>query len=270
MNPGVRELPILRCAANSSAVSQVDAVSVEEPIEFRIGGEAISITMRTPGHDDELAAGFLLTEGMIQSRSQILEIAPCPQPAAGSVLNLFLTPEVVVSSAAFSRQLLSNSSCGICGKSSMESIYNRFPPVQSAIKLAAAILSDLPNKLAAAQQQFSQTGGLHAAALFNPEGSLLVLREDIGRHNAVDKVIGWALFNLPLPLSSSILMVSGRVSFEIVAKAVAAGVPVVASISAPSTLAIELAIGNEVTLAGFVRGQSFNLYSRPDRLTGIT
>jgi FdhD protein len=248
-----------------------DLLAREEPLEIRIRGRSIAVTMRTPGHDEELAAGFLLAEGLIHGRADVVEIAPCQQGEAallGNTLNVFLAPHVAVDFDRLTRHVFASSSCGLCGKASIESVHQHFPPATARVKIAVKTVLSLPGKLRAAQAIFAQTGGLHAAAIFTARGKLIVLREDVGRHNAVDKVIGHAFLRAQLPLDSHILLVSGRASFEIMQKALAARVPVVAAVSAPSSLAVEFARESGQTLVGFLRGETMNIYSHPERIVG--
>jgi FdhD protein len=223
--------------------------------------------MRTPGHDAELAAGFLLSEGLIKHRDEIVEVAPCPNAEnPDNVLNVFLGASANIDLKKLSRHVFASSSCGICGKASIESIHQHFPPVSAGIRLKPAVLLGLPDKLRKAQSSFERTGGLHAAGLFDSEGNLLLMREDVGRHNALDKVLGNALLENALPLHTSVLLVSGRASFEIVQKALAAGIAIVVAVSAPSSLAVQLASESGQTLVGFLRNSDFNIYSNPDRI----
>lgn len=251
-----------------------DYLAAEEPLEIRIGNDPLSVTMRTPGHDRELAAGFLFTEGLIQRREQILklEIAePQDRTNRGNVIEAALAPEAAPDFAKMKRHFFAASSCGICGKASIDSIRSRLLATPNPdFHLDAELLITLPDALRESQNVFQRTGGLHAAALFDPNGKLLVLREDIGRHNAVDKVIGWALLEGRVPLSDSVLLVSGRGGFEIVQKAIVAGVPVVASVSAPSSLAVQLARELHLTLIGFLRGRRFVIYAGEERMAGKT
>ncbi len=247
-----------------------DYLAAEEPLEIRVGDEPLSVTMRTPGHDRELAAGFLFTEGLIQRREQIvkLEIAEGQDGTnRGNVIQAELAPEATPDFVKMKRHFFAASSCGICGKASIDSIRSRLLAAPNPdFRLDAEILVRMPDALRSSQDVFQRTGGLHAAALFEPNGKLLVLREDIGRHNAVDKVIGWALLEGLVPLSDSVLLVSGRGGFEIVQKAIVAGVPVVASVSAPSSLAVQLARELRLTLIGFLRGRRFVIYAGEERL----
>ena len=247
-----------------------DCLVVEEPLEIRIDGSPLTVTMRTPGHDLDLAAGFLFTEGIIEQRSQLRSIGfgvTERQETSGNIV------EVELEGAACDRERLQRnffvaSSCGICGKASIDAIRARgLRPPNPDFRLDGDVLCSLPDKLRAAQTIFGRTGGLHAAGLFTAEGELLCLREDVGRHNAVDKVAGWALRENKLPLGDTALLVSGRGGFEIIQKALAAGVPLLASVSAPSGLAVRLAREFGLTLVGFLRGRRFLIYSGEQRLT---
>ncbi|SRR5579875_645443 len=251
----------------------VETLAVEEPLEIRLGGKRFTLTMRTPGHDRELAAGFLLAEGFINSIEELGEVRAVtnsrgePEPNA---IDIVLCVPAAGLRERLKRNFTISSSCGVCGKTSIESIQRRIEPLKDGAKFRAETILKLPHLMRQAQQVFSTTGGLHAAALFRPadaEGvQLAVLREDVGRHNAVDKAVGHALIEGWLPLSSSIMMVSGRLSFEIVQKAAAASIPILAAVSAPSSLAVELADEIGVTLAGFVRDRGFNVYTHPQRI----
>ncbi|MGZ8940098.1 MAG: formate dehydrogenase accessory sulfurtransferase FdhD [Limisphaerales bacterium] len=245
-----------------------DWLAREEPLEIRVRGKSIAITMRTPGHDDELACGFLVTEGILKHREDVIEVAHCETGEAstlGNVLNVFVAPSVEVNFDELTRHVFASSSCGLCGKASIESVHQHFPPISESPKLNSNVIQSLPEKLIPAQTAFSKTGGVHAAALFSLTGDLLVLREDVGRHNAVDKVLGWAFLNRKLPLTENILLVSGRASFEIMQKSLAGRIPIVAAVSAPSSLAAEFARESRQTLIGFLRGGSFNIYSPQDK-----
>jgi FdhD protein len=251
-----------------------DYLAAEEPLEIRVGDDPLSVTMRTPGHDRELAAGFLFTEGLIQHREQIIKLGiaePRDGTNRGNVIQAELSPEAAPDFAKMKRHFFAASSCGICGKASIDSIRSRLLAAPNPdFRLAAELLVQMPDALRSSQDVFQRTGGLHAAALFDPRGKLLVLREDIGRHNTVDKVIGWALLEGRVPLSDSVLLVSGRGGFEIVQKAIVAGVPVVASVSAPSSLAVQLARELRLTLIGFLRGRRFVIYAGEERVAGNT
>ena len=244
-----------------------DDLAVEEPLEIRVRGRAISITMRTPGHDDELAAGFLLSEGLIHATEDVRRIDPCARAKDGGVVNVYLAGHVEVDFAKLTRHVFASSSCGLCGKASIEAVHMQFDPIHTNLHVDSETLLSLPDTLRSAQDTFSKTGGLHAAALFNPQGELLVLREDVGRHNAVDKVLGHALLHNWLPLDQHILMVSGRTSFEIMQKALAGRLAMVAAVSAPSSLAAEFAHDSNQTLVGFLRDQRMNIYTHPHRIT---
>lgn len=247
-----------------------DEIAAEEPLEIRIGNSPITVTMRTPGHDEELAAGFLWSEGIVDDPSQIAALRSYVTSSAGKkngvdaeLQNCEFEP------AELQRNFFAASSCGICGKASIEAIRQRGLRAPNAdFRIGPELLCGLPGKLREAQTVFSRTGGLHAAALFDDAGELIVLREDIGRHNAVDKVIGWALLNGQLPLARHAMLVSGRGGFEIVQKALSAGVPVLASVSAPSSLAVQLARELGLTLVGFLRGHRFVVYSGESRVAG--
>lgn len=241
----------------------------EEPLEIRVGDVALSVTMRTPGHDLELATGFLFTEGLISDRKQVASVRhePDARQNGANYVRVDLAPGVVFDPKASQRNFYSTSSCGVCGKASIDAVRVRgIKPANSECTVDPEVLCRLPDQLRRAQPVFSRTGGLHAAGLFSLSGELLVLREDVGRHNAVDKVVGWALANDRVPLSNSLLMVSGRGGFEIVQKALVAGVPVLASVSAPSDLAVNLAREFGMTLIGFLRGRRFVIYSGAERL----
>lgn len=264
-NPAVKQTDLLRWA-EGKAVASRDALAVEEPLEVRVRGRAISITMRTPGNDDELALGFLLSEGLIHSADDIQRVDPCVRAADGNIINVFLAPHVALDFDKLTRHVFASSSCGICGKASIDAVRGGFPPVEPGPSFPASIIQRIPDALREQQATFEQTGGLHAAALFDTEGRLAVLREDVGRHNAVDKVLGWAIRQPGFALREHALMVSGRSSFEIVQKALAAGVPLIAAVSAPSSLAVELAADSGQTLIGFLRPGRMNLYTHVERV----
>lgn len=257
--------PVLRYR-NGTLAHESDELAIEEPLEIRVRGRAISVTMRTPGHDDELAAGFLLTEGVVARGEDISAIEPCDRNEAGNLVNVKLSPDVAVDFEKLSRHVFASSSCGLCGKATIESLANTFPPVQSDATIDAQTLLKLPETMRQSQATFDRTGGLHAAALFDTAGTLIVLREDVGRHNAVDKVVGYALLNKLMPLDRHVLLVSGRSSFEIMQKALAARLPIIAAVSAPSSLAVDVAQSNHQTLVGFLREGRMNVYSHPERI----
>lgn len=251
-----------------------DELATEEPLELRLvaGNEhrTIAVTLRTPGNDFELAAGFLFGEGVIQRRSEIKRIAYCVEEGQEQLYNIVsveLRSQALPRLPTLERHFFTTSACGLCGKASIESLSARgLSPVSGDSTVSAKVLRELPEKLRKAQQLFDLTGGLHAAALFDLEGNLIALREDIGRHNAMDKLVGWALLEGKLPLAQCIVVVSGRASFELVQKALAAGIPIFASVSAPSNLAVDLAASFGMTLAGFLRGERFNVYAHPERI----
>lgn len=242
-----------------------DYLAAEEPLEIQIERKPLVVTMRTPGNDEELAAGFLLTEGIIEERAQLVKIAI---PARRrNLVRVKLVRGAGIPSSKARRYFAANSSCGVCGKASIDSVRARnIRPLNSGFRIGAEVLCKLPDLARPSQETFGRTGGLHAAALFDATGKLIVLREDIGRHNAVDKVIGWALLNGRVPLNDCVLLASGRGGFEIVQKSIVAGIPVVASVSAPSSLAVELARRMRLTLVGFLRGQRFVIYSGEERI----
>ena len=253
---------VVRHRTGAKPISRKDQLAREDPLEIRVRGESVAVTMRTPGHDDELAAGFLLTEGLIHKRRDVTLIAHRHgAQERGNVLNVFLAPSVKVDLARLTRHVFASSSCGLCGKASIESVHQHFPPLTSRLAVAEKILLRMPNQMRRAQATFAQTGGLHAAAIFDAKGKLIVLREDIGRHNAVDKVLGHGFLRGKLPFDSHILLVSGRASFEIMQKALAARVPIVCAVSAPSSLAVEFARESGQTLVGFLRDKGMNVYT---------
>jgi FdhD protein len=271
-------------AAGPLAGARADLLAVEEPLEIRIGGQPLTVTMRTPGDDIDLAAGFLFTEGLLSPAVDLRQIRMCDENVADATLEVADLPSAAEVARATDarraqqqaqqraqRNFLTTSACGVCGKESIDAIRvrSRYDLTADRMQVSPAVLAALPDRLREAQRVFASTGGLHAAGLFTADGSLAVLREDVGRHNAVDKVIGWALRAGRLPLSGHILMVSGRASFELVQKAAVAGLPVLAAVSAPSSLAADLAEETGMTLVGFLRGNSMNAYTGLQRLTGI-
>ena len=250
-----------------------DDVAVEEPLEIRVGGAAVSITMRTPGDDLELAAGFLFTERIVSRRDDIARIEyghdPDGQPSS-NVVDVILREGTRVDLSRLERHFYAASSCGVCGKSSLSAV--RVADIsrpEGNLRVGSALLGRLPGMLRDVQAVFDRTGGLHAAALFDATGALVDVREDVGRHNTVDKIIGHALLEASVPLSQHLLFVSGRGAFEIVQKALVAGVPILASVSAPSSLAVDLAREHGLTLIGFLRGQRFIVYSGEGRLEPV-
>ena len=257
---------ILKWQPGSKQVRLMDELAVEEPLEIRIDNQSVSVTMRTPGHDEELAAGFLVSEGMIHRREDVLKIAPYPRNAEKNVMGVYLSPEVAIDFKQLTRHVFVSSSCGLCGKASIDAVHLHFPKVKANFSLSAKMLLGLPEKLRGGQETFDRTGGLHAAGLFSLDGKLIVLREDVGRHNAVDKVLGFAFLNGFLPLEKHVLLVSGRTSFEIMQKALAGRISVVAAVSAPSSLAVEFAKKSGQTLVGFLRGERMNVYAGAKRI----
>ena len=246
-----------------------DALAAEEPLEIRIGAMPLTVTMRTPGHDEELTAGFLLTEGIVDAASQISDLRSYVTGASGKRNGVAVElRDCAFDAAQIQRNFFAASSCGICGKASIEAIRQRgLCTPNPEFRYDPDLLCTLPDKLRRAQTVFGHTGGLHAAALFNATGELVLIREDIGRHNAVDKVVGWALMKGLLPLSENVMLVSGRGGFEIVQKVLAAGIPVLASVSAPSSLAVQLSRELGLTLVGFLRGRRFIIYAGAERCT---
>jgi FdhD protein len=236
---------------------EADRLAVEEPLEIRVDGTAVAVTMRTPGHDEELALGFCLTEGLRPVAAH---------PPAELAANIVEVDAPGADLGAVQRSFYTSSSCGVCGKGALEAVAVDAPRIESDLAVPFAVLAALPDALAAAQAAFALTGGLHATGLFTPDGTLLCVREDVGRHNAMDKVIGWAFGEGRLPLARSVLCVSGRLSFELVQKAAVAGCPVLVAVGAPSSLAVELADDRGVTLCGFVRDGAATAYTHPDRI----
>ena len=250
-----------------------DHLAVEEPLEIRLGGISLSVTMRTPGDDEELVAGFLFSEGIIAGADDLDVVAryrgPDGDPDDGNVMNVLLKGDARVAKDRLRRNFVASSSCGLCGKATIDAIRAALPPVQSDLVISVDRLNRLSATMHDAQSTFEKTGGLHAAGLFGADGGMIVLREDIGRHNAVDKVIGAMLIDERLPLEGYALAVSGRTSYEIIQKAWLAGIGLVCAVSAPSSLAIDLAEEAGITLLGFARDGGFNLYTHPDRLPEV-
>ena len=246
--------------------SAVDAVACEEPLEIRVDTRPISVTMRTPGHDEELALGFLVSEALLRRRSEVVKLETYRRNRDGNVLDVFLAPEVRIDFARLTRHVFASSSCGLCGKATIASVRQQFPPLRGGTAVKASVISNLSEQLRRGQPTFARTGGLHAAGLFDNSGALLCVREDVGRHNAVDKILGWAFQRDLLPLREKILLVSGRASFEIMQKALAGGIAVVAAVSAPSSLAIEFARRSGQGLIGFLREGRFNIYAGAKRI----
>ncbi len=253
MRSNIVTLPIHKALGADPISTAQDLLAVEEPLQIRINGRDVSITMRTPGNDRELAAGFLFTEGILKARVDLLSFAE-----AENTVTLTLADGVDPGAA---RNFYTTSSCGVCGKASIESLHNAACGMLTPVRTSRGIIHSLPQKLRSAQSVFEHTGGLHGAALFDADGNLESVKEDVGRHNAVDKLIGAAFLEDRLPLEGRILMLSGRASFELIQKAVMAGIPVVAAVGAPSSLAVQTALRFGMTLLGFVRDGRFNIYS---------
>jgi FdhD protein len=254
---------IVRVQAGGGQEERADLLAAEEPLEIRVDGQPLTVTMRTPGDDIDLAAGFLYTEGLLTSLGDVHEIRMCDENVAAVTGK----PGTHIGEGS-RRQFVTTSACGVCGKDSIEAIRvrSRYDVAADSTRVSPEVLAGLPDRLARAQRVFATTGGLHAAGLFTVAGDLIALREDVGRHNAVDKLAGWALRTGRLPLAGHVLLVSGRASFELAQKAVMMGVPVLAAVSAPSSLAASLADETGLTLVGFLRGQSMNVYAGADRL----
>ncbi|HWG12111.1 MAG TPA: formate dehydrogenase accessory sulfurtransferase FdhD [Streptosporangiaceae bacterium] len=272
-----RRIERISISSDGPAGAKADLLAVEEPLELRIGGKPLTVTMRTPGDDLDLAAGFLFTEGLLSPAVDLRQIRMCDENVADATLEVADRPspealERATDARRAQRNFLTTSACGVCGKESIDAIRvrSRYDLTADTVRVAPDVLASLPDRLREAQRVFATTGGLHAAGLFSADGTLAVLREDVGRHNAVDKVIGWALRAGRLPLTGHILLVSGRASFELVQKAAVAGIPVLAAVSAPSSLAADLAEEAGMTLVGFLRGASMNGYTGLHRLTGVT
>ncbi|MFE3610442.1 formate dehydrogenase accessory sulfurtransferase FdhD [Streptomyces goshikiensis] len=257
------------------AGTRPDTLVAEEPLEIRLNGKPLAITMRTPGDDFALAVGFLVSEGVLASAAEVRAVTYCEGAAEDgsntyNVVNVQLAPGVPLPDISLERNVYTTSSCGLCGKASLDAVRTatRFAGIAAAdpVRVSAALLGQLPDRLRAAQKVFDRTGGLHAAGLFTAEGELLDVREDVGRHNAVDKIVGRALQAGRLPLAGGVLLVSGRASFELAQKAVMAGIPVLAAVSAPSSLAVDLALETGLTLIGFLRGPDMNIYAGEERV----
>jgi FdhD protein len=268
--PSVRHR-VLKFRSQTASEHQ-DHLAVEEPLEIRLAGISLSVTMRTPGEDEELVAGFLFSEGIIAGADDLDVVARYRGPDGdaddGNVMNVLLKGDPRVAKERLRRNFVASSSCGLCGKATIDAIRAGLPAVQSNLVISVDRLNSLAAAMHQAQSTFEKTGGLHAAGLFDADGRLLVLREDIGRHNAVDKVIGHMVVARGVPLDRNVLLVSGRVSFEIVQKALTARIPVIAAVSAPSSMAVQMALAADLTLIGFVRNGGFNLYAGAHRVTG--
>jgi FdhD protein len=266
----VEVVPTIRHTGRRSSRVR-DSVAREEPLEIQLDGAPLTVVMRTPGHDEELALGLLWNEQVIGSLSDVTSVrhatlAPNPE-AADNIVQVRLREGVRVDWQRLKRNFYASASCGVCGKATIDGALAEAPPLEDRSKFRATLFHALPERLRAGQEAFGETGGLHAAGLFDGDGRLFVVREDIGRHNAVDKLIGWALERGRLPLHGHVLLVSGRISYEIAAKALTARVPVVAAVSAPSSLAVALAERAHMTLIGFLRGNGFNVYGERSRVT---
>jgi FdhD protein len=269
MNSEPAKTAVRRWTAGELDGPRADSVAIEEPMELRVGERSVAVLMRTPGHDRELAAGFLLTEGVIRSADDLLDIVRCREQEGGdfgNVVSAILAPRVSVDFERLTRHVFSSSSCGVCGKATLEAVLQNFPAVAHGAVFDSTGLGELPARLRAAQPGFDSTGGLHGCGLFTETGVIEIVREDVGRHNAVDKVLGRALLDGKLPLSKRGLLLSGRISFELVQKALAAGIPLIAGIGAPSSLAIDCAMRGNITLIGFLRADRFNVYTGAERL----
>jgi FdhD protein len=258
---------------NGTVTEPVDTLVAEEPLEIRVGGRPLTITMRTPGDDFDLAAGFLVSEGVVQRAEHVAGIRYCAGATDDgantyNVVDVVLAAGVPAPDPSLERNFYTTSSCGLCGKASLDAVRTTaaWSVRSDPLRVDPQLVAELPDRLRAAQRVFDRTGGLHAAGLFTEDGQLLCLREDVGRHNAVDKVVGWALRSGRVPLRGTLLLVSGRASFELVQKAVMAGVPALAAVSAPSSLAVDLASDSGLTLIGFLRGSSMNVYTGEHRL----
>lgn len=266
---GVWTVALTRCEGTRLRAAEDDVVR-EEPLEIQLGGAPLAVVMRTPGNDEELALGLLLNEGIIGTPDEVVSIRHCSLATApeaeGNVLRVRLRRGVKVDLRALRRNLYASSSCGLCGKATIDNALRAAPPLEDGSRFTPDFFHPLPERLRAAQDVFARTGGLHAAGLFDGDGALVVVREDIGRHNAVDKVVGWAARHHRGPLSGHVLAVSGRISYEIAQKALAARIPVVAAVSAPSSLAVQLAEKSGLTLVGFLRGDRLNVYGARERV----
>jgi FdhD protein len=272
VSESTKDYPAVKWRAGTIG-NEADHLVVEEPLEIRLAGRRFTLTMRTPGHDEELVSGFLLAEGFVAGRAEIDEIRRVRGPKGeveANIVDVILNVKSRDLSDRLKRNFIVSSSCGVCGKTSIEALERRITKLQGNLRIASATVLRLPALMSDAQQIFAATGGLHAAALFDVSApdvaALIVLREDVGRHNAVDKVIGHALMRDGLPLANCALMVSGRVSFEIVQKAAAASIPILCAVSAPSSLAVDLADELGITLVGFLRGTAFNAYTHRERI----
>ena len=260
---------LLRYRDGRRAGQADDVLAAEEPLEIRVEGRSLAVVMRTPGHDRELAAGFLLSEGVIRSAREIFDITSCVTPNAagkGNAVDVGLTNPASLDPDRLSRHVFTSASCGICGKTTIEAVMRRSKPLVDDLRVSSRRLFSLPGRLAREQATFQSTGGLHACALFDAKGALIAVREDVGRHNALDKLIGLALLQKMTPLRKHLVLLSGRASFEMMQKAHAGGIAFVAAISAPSSLAVDFARESGQTLIGFLRGKSMNVYAGAERI----
>jgi len=265
-----REIRLTRYEDGRPIGERDDVLAAEEPLEIRVEGRPLAVVMRTPGHDRELAAGFLLTEGVIKSMKDVFDITSCVAPGAtgeGNAVDVALTHPDSFDFEKLTRHVFTSSSCGICSKASIDAVMKRRKPLHDDLRVKASVLLALPQRLARKQETFKSTGGLHACALFDTAGKLLAVCEDVGRHNALDKLLGWALMEKLTPLHGHIALLSGRASFEMMQKAHAGSISIVAAISAPSSLAVEFAREGGQTLVGFLRGRSMNVYTGAERIT---
>lgn len=255
-------IEIQRFENGDSTGPRVDEVSDESPLEIRVEGQSLAVAMRSPGHDRELATGWLLSEGIVSKAADIADIAE-----HSGMVDVMLRDPSAFDAAKHRRAVLSNSSCGLCGVTTVAQVMRDFPPLESLAQVAASTLHQLPARLSENQPVFRRTGGLHACALFSTAGEFIAIREDVGRHNALDKLLGCALLSGHLPLENHLLMLSGRVSFEMAQKALAARIPIIAAIGAPTSLAVQLAQSSRQTLVAFLKERSFNCYNEPQRIT---
>jgi len=265
-----RQVGIQRIENGDPLGPRPDDIAIEEPLEIRVEGEALAIAMRTPGQDEELAAGWLLSEGIVRAAGEIAALVPKPggDGERAAMIDVMLRDKSRFIAAKHRRGAVTNASCGLCGAATVDQVIRDFPGISTPFCIPAFRLFEMPALMTAQQGAFRRTGGLHACALFDSAGSLLALREDVGRHNALDKLLGWALLNGHLPLSNHVVFLSGRVSFEMMQKSLAAGVPLVAAIGAPTSLAIDLAKKSGQALAAFIRGRTMNIYAGIEKLGG--
>jgi FdhD protein len=269
-SPAVRGAAVVRLRSGAEGPPPTqDEIAVEAPLEVRFSGRAATVLMRTPGDDEELVSGFLLSEGLVTGPRDVVRISR-PSGLSGAEVGNVVDVELYPSPDRrdLDRPLYSSSSCGTCGKRSLASLEVPAPPVASTLRVSRAFLGALPARMREAQATFRRTGGVHACALFDGRGELVVLREDVGRHNAVDKVVGWAMAHGRLPLSDGVLQVSGRIGYELAQKAVVAGAPILSAVGAPSSMAVDVAEAHGLTLVGFVRPDALNVYTHPERVTG--